>query len=699
MSNLPTIGDAVAALDQGNYALASKLFGTILQREPGNASVLHHLGWIASILGDVSLAKTLLAHAVRLQPQNMDAHRQLAALLLVTDQPREALTHALTAAQLKDPSPVVADIAAKALHALGDRSNAQILLTQSHDAEPAEASALIKRIGHSEPSEFLPALSRLQKSHPCSFHLSANLAVAQQTAGDRSAAVALFRHALWLLPTADEVLFRLGSLVAEDGRHSEGAAMLKQALNINPTHHRARVRLGTVQVDLLDSATAEKTFRDALQADPENPATLRYLASALTNLSRNDEAIIELRKALALNPEDQVTFTQYISLLNYVPMPSPEARYHEIRRFNAMFPPPPHTTRRPRAPLDRIRVGYVSGDFRNHSAAFFIEPQLEKTDRTKFHLTCYHTRSDHDIFTSRMLAHADVHHHVTRLTDPQLAAQIRKDGIDILIDCSTHTAGNRLGTFALKPAHRQISMIGQMQTTGLDAIDFRISDHFLSPPEADAFSSEKIIRLNSGPMTFRHPIPEAPLKPLPSSLGHPFTFGSANDILKASDAVLDTWARILNALPQTRFIYFAQPGSNFTSRMTQRGIAPARLTEHPRTALSIYLAQLGDIDLALDTFPYNGLTVTLLTCWMGVPCITLEGDVAPARAGAAVLRRIGVPEFVTTSIDEYIAKAISLANNPAHLIHHREHLRGAVRSSWCQNEEFMREFETFLLSL
>jgi predicted O-linked N-acetylglucosamine transferase (SPINDLY family) len=699
MQNSPDIADAIAALHHGRYGEASGLFASILKRDPRNAAVLHHLGWIAGILGDHTLAKTLLTHAVRIDPQNADAHRQLAAFLLILNEPNQAFAHALSAAKNKDASPVVAELTAKALHALGDHANAQRLLAECHAAEPEEADALIKRIPQNQAHEVLPSLIPLQESHPASFHLAANVAVAQQATGNRAAAAPLFRHALWLLPTSDEVLFRLGSLIAEEGRHSEGAAMLKNALSINPKHSRARVRLGTVQVDLLDSAAAEKTFREALLSDPKNAATRRYLASALTNLGRNDEAISELHEALKIDPQDQVTFTQYISLLNYVPMPSPEARYREIRRFNAMFPPPPSTARRVRAPRDRIRIGYVSGDFRNHSAAFFIEPQLQYADRSKFHLTCYHTRSDQDTFTSRMLAHADALHHVSQIADSQLADKIREDGIDILIDCSTHTAGNRLGTFALKPAHRQITMIGQMQTTGLDAIDFRVSDHFLSPTGADAFSSEKIIRLDAGPMTFRPPIPDAPLKPHPASMGRPFTFGSANDILKAGDAVLDTWARILAALPHTRFTFFAQPGSNFKTRMAQRGIATDRLTEHPRTALGVYLDQLGDIDLALDTFPYNGLTVTLLSCWMGLPCVTIEGDVPPARAGAAVLRRIGVPEFITASADEYVAKAIALANAPSPLVHHREHLRTLVRTSWCQNDRFMREFETFLQSI
>jgi predicted O-linked N-acetylglucosamine transferase (SPINDLY family) len=696
MPNPPAIADAIAALHHGHYAEASGLFATLLKNDPSNAAVLHHLGWIAGILGDHTLAKTLLTHAVRIHPKNADAHRHLAAFLLALNEPKDALLHAVSAAQNQDTSPVVAELTAKALHALGDHANAQRLLAESHAAEPPEANALIKRIAQAQAHEILPALVPLQQAHPTSFHLTANVAVAHQATGNRAAAAPLFRQALWLLPTSDEVLFRLGSLVAEEGRHSEGASMLRNALSLNPKHNRARVRLGTIQVDLLDSAAAERTFREALLTDPDNSATLRYLASALSNLGRNDEAIAELRKALAISPEDRVTFTQYLSLLNYVPMPSREARFQEIRRFNALFPHVETPPRRVRAPKDRIRIGYVSGDFRNHSAAFFIEPQLEHTDRQRFHLSCYHTRSDKDAFTERMLAYADSARTVTHLSDQQVADQVRADGIDILIDCSTHTAGNRLGVFALKPAHRQITMIGQMQTTGLDTIDYRISDHLLSPPDADPFSSERIIRLERGPMTFRPPIPDAPLKKCPSLRGLPFTFGSANDLLKAGDAVLDVWARILTELPESRFVYFAQPGSTFKRRMEERGILPHRLTEHPRSALPVYFDLLGDIDLALDTFPYNGLTVTLLSCWMGLPCVTIEGDVPPARAGAAVLRRIGAAEFITHSTESYITKALELATNPEPLHEHRHSLREKVRSAWCCNRLFMAEFETFL---
>jgi predicted O-linked N-acetylglucosamine transferase (SPINDLY family) len=695
----PAFDQALTAVRCGRYAHASQILTGILRADPAHPPALHLLGWIAGLLGDLPLACSLITQALQRQPDNPDAQRHQAAFLLAQDKYRDALQHAVAAARAHPPQPVALELVAQCLTKFGEQEKAHFFQEESRSAEPAEGIALIEQADSAQAQSSLPQLLAIHEKNPHSFHITANLARFQMLAGKSETAAANFRHALWLFPTAPEVLFHLGSLAADEKRSQEAASFLRTTLLLKPDHNRARIRLGVVQMDLHDSLGAEKTLRTALVNEPQNPVILRYLASALSNLGRNAEALESLRHSLAIAPGDKSTVSHYLSLLNYVPLSSRSQVYAEIRRYNALFAPSPPPAKRARIPGEKIRIGYVSGDFRNHSAAFFIEPQLEHANRNKFHLTCYPTRPERDPFTNRMLSLADRHVPAHGLNDEQFARRIREDGIDILVDCSTHTGGNRLGTFALRPAPVQITMIGQMQTTGLDAIDYRISDHFLSPPDAGAYSSEKIIRLESGPMTFRHPLPESPLIPSPSQRGEAFTFGSANELYKTSDAALDVWAHILHSVPGSRFLYFGQSGNCLAAKMSERGIDPARLSERPRSTLAGYFQHLSEIDLALDTFPYNGLTVTLLTCWMGVPCVTLEGEASPARAAAAVLRRIGTPEFVAGTPEEYGAKAVALARHPERLFELRHSLRELVRNSWCAHEKFMHEFESFLESI
>jgi predicted O-linked N-acetylglucosamine transferase (SPINDLY family) len=348
----------------------------------------------------------------------------------------------------------------------------------------------------------------------------------------------------------------------------------------------------------------------------------------------------------------------------------------------------------------RIRLGYVSGDFRNHSVAFFFEPLLQQHDRKKFEVFCYMTRAESDAVTERLRRSAEHWREVTHLGAADFARQVRADGIDILVDLSSHTAENRLLAFAYRPAPVQITMIGLMQTTGLRSMDYRITDALLDPPgESEAFNSEKLWRLESGPSVFSPPVDSPEPNPLPASTGAKLVLACTNDLEKITPPVRALWARVLAALPEARFLFFGRPGNRLGSELAGLGIAAERVLELERRPLPEFLAAHHRIDLALDPFPYNGLTVTLLSAWMGVPCVTLEGKSPPERAAGSLLRRVGLPEFVAQSEEEYLEKVVALASDLPRLTQVRRTLRNRVRETLCNAPRHVAELEAAFLQM
>jgi protein O-GlcNAc transferase len=442
--------------------------------------------------------------------------------------------------------------------------------------------------------------------------------------------------------------------------------------------------------------------------DPDSPQTLGFLGAGLLQTGRQEEAVAVLRRAVALQPDNPSLNSQLLSTLNYVPTFDRKSRFAEFKAYAARFEEPVLHRFAAAASLRgrwlvkgrRIRLGYVSGDFRNHSVSFFVEPLLRWHDRARFEVFCYMTRPDSDEVTQRFRALADQWREVGSLGHRALADTARADGIDILVDLSSHTAENRLPAFAYRPAPVQVTMIGLMQTTGLRAIDYRITDALFDPPgESEEFSSEELWRLEAGPLVFCPP-PEAPEpNPLPAAAGERLVLACTNDLEKLTPAVCALWARVLGALPGARFLFFGRPGNRLASQLAGFGVQGERLLELERRPLTQFLEAHHRIDLALDPFPYNGLTVTLLSAWMGVPCVTLEGKSPPERAAGSLLRRCGFPEFVVRSEEEYLERVVALAGDLARLAEVRQALRGRVRETWCDGARYVSELEAAFLEM
>jgi predicted O-linked N-acetylglucosamine transferase (SPINDLY family) len=395
------------------------------------------------------------------------------------------------------------------------------------------------------------------------------------------------------------------------------------------------------------------------------------------------------RRALALDPDSPSAQSNLLACLNYLPEMSTAELLAEHRRFGERLEAPLRARwgahANSRDPDRRLRVGYVSGDFREHAMAFSIAPVLAHCDPDRFETVCYATNAFADDVTARLRGLAHQWRSVVGASDEDVAERIRRDGIDILVDLSGHTALNRLPVFARKPAPVQVAWLGYVTSTGLTAMDYRLTDARADPPGADESGyTETLVRLPW--VTVFEPAAASPsVAPLPALVGGGLTFACLNHLAKVTPEVVALWARILLAMPDSRLLIGNAGDENVQRRLADafaaHGVAAARLAFRPKLPLGGFLALHREIDLALDTFPYSGGATSCHSLWMGVPFVTLAGDRYMARMGLSLLEQVGLGEFVARTQAEYADLAVRTARDRGRLAQLRSTLRQRVAAS------------------
>ncbi|MBK9132679.1 MAG: tetratricopeptide repeat protein [Gammaproteobacteria bacterium] len=541
-------------------------------------------------------------------------------------------------------------------------------------------------------------------------HALFNLAGVALRLGDLPAAIDAYQRVVTLSPADADARHQLGKALLRSGRVDEAAACFEQALalrpgvadtlvnlanaRINQGRHEDAVRACEQAIALkADSAEAELTRAIACyklgRLDESTRACERAIAlrpgyaEAYVNLANGynrpgglDQAVAALRRALELDPDFAAAHSALLVTLQYMGEVTPAQSFAEHRRFAARFEAPLKSGWRPhpnaRDPERRLKIGYLSPDFRRHSVAWFIEPVFAAHDKSAVEVYGYYNHHRQDDMSARLAAAADHWLPCWNIGDAQLAARIRADGIDILVDLAGHTNENRLLTLARKPAPVQVTWLGYPATTGLDAVDYRLCTRDTDPPGQERWHSETLYRLPRSLWCYRPPaerpaIPSAPRAHRVDAV----TFGSMNNPAKITLERLDLWAEILLAVPGSRLVMTNIPAgpvcADIRARFTRRGIAPERLRFPGRLPASDYCALLDRIDIALDPFPYNGTTTTCETLWAGIPVVTQAGEGSAARAGHALLRAVGLEALVTASEVEYVRAAVELAHDPARL--------------------------------
>jgi protein O-GlcNAc transferase len=492
-------------------------------------------------------------------------------------------------------------------------------------------------------------------------------------------------------------------------RHGAAAArpFFARAAQLEPNSHVPWFMLGNVANELGDLDVAALHYLRARDLQPGDHV-IRYNLG-LNHLWRGyiDAAIEELRAACGLNPAYLPAQSSYIMALHNSDRVSPEEIAAAIHEWGARFSleHPASVRIGPRPDVDhpeRLRVGFISGDFRTHSVAHFFEPIMSARDPSAFGYVLYSNFHGRDAVTERLRAFADDWRDIWQLSDDALIEQIRADRIQILVDLSGHTVYNRLAVLARRAAPIQISYLGYPDSTGLETMDYRITDTVTDPQgSADAWHSERLLRLPDSQWCFRPFGAPVALGLLPARKAGFVTFGSFNNLTKASDTLLRCWVEILAKLPTSRLrltrVRSSQRAADIVALFEQSGVSADRIECVHYERDPPYGSQFAGVDIAFDNYPYNGVTTTCECLHAGVPVISLHGRNGVSRSGLSILGGLGLGELVASTPEQYVGIALSLAGNLSRLEQLRASLSTRFKQSSLRDEKrFAREFEKLL---
>jgi predicted O-linked N-acetylglucosamine transferase (SPINDLY family) len=635
---------------------------------PDRVDAWYNLGQAHQARGALAEAEGYYRSAIRVHPCFLQAHCSLAEVLNLKGRFVEAEACYRQAIELQ-PDLVLA------------HNNLALVLYQQGRVVEAEASC--RRTIELKPD--------LAVAHN-------NLATVLNRQGRVVEAEASCRQALKLEPDLAMAHNNLAIMLNIEGRFKESEASCRRAIELKPELAEGHSNLANVLMKQDRPGEAEVSCRRALDLRPEFEDAYLNLGTALTDQGRLAEAAASYRRALQIRPDLQAAHQDLLFCLSQSEEIAPEALFDEHLRFADRFEAPlRHAWPRHQnscEPERQLRVGFVSGDFREHALAYFMEPVFSHlANNTGLSLHAYSNYPVEDAVTSRLRRHFSHWNQAFTLSDEMLAEKVRADGIDILVDLTGHTAHSRLLAFARKPAPVQCGWIGYLGTSGLQSIDYYLADrYFLPPGEFDRYFTEKIVYLPA--VAPFQPIFDAPdVGPLPSLTSGRLTLGSFSRLSKLNPRVIALWSQLLRALPESQMLIGAMPHDGrhevVGSWFKDEGIALERLQFHPRCDKLKYLALHNQVDFCLDPFPFTGATTTSHALWMGVPTLTLVGQTVAGRLGAALLHHVGLDDFVACNPEEFVEKGIRWAGNLEFLARLRAGMRDRfLRSPIGQPELF-----------
>jgi len=504
----------------------------------------------------------------------------------------------------------------------------------------------------------------------------------------------------------------LGIAYFEIGFRDDAKDEFRTATKIAPNHAEAWKNLGKANRDTGgNSELSARCFRKALSINPYFDEAWMMLGASLLDSGRSAEAVNCFKKTLELNPKNCDAHSNLLFAMNYIAQISQEdlflesLKWNEIHTFGIERIQPsskifPHLNPNTDWEGNKLRIGYVSGDFKHHPVGYHLLPILASYDRNKFELYCYATICEQDDMTEKMQGYVSCWRDISKLTDIEAAARIIEDRIDILVDLAGHTKGHRLRLFAMKPAPIQVSWLGYFNTTGVNAIDYLISDETTISVNEEHWFSEKIIRLPESRFCYSPPEYAPPVVKPPVLKNGYITFGSFNNIAKLTPAVIELWSKVLISIPDSKLII---KWSNLGRKKERdrllksfrcHDICDNRLILRGKSSHADMLKEYGDIDIALDPFPFSGGMTSCEALWMGVPILTLMGNKPAGRQTASFLRTIDLPEWIIFSQEQFIAKAKETAFKLEELKKIRFELRARMMASTlCDGAKFTRNLE------
>lgn len=620
----------------GRLAEAEAFYRQILAVQPQHADALHLLGVIAHQVGQQESAIELIGNAIVLNPENAAACSNLG----------------------------------EAYRAMGRMEEAIGAYRRALQLDPNQPEA------YSNLGNVLRSMGRLEE------------------------AIEACRRAIELRPAYAEAHLNLANALSEQKRMEEAIAAYHRALEINPADAEAWNSYGAVLAEVQRFDEAERACRRAIALQPNHSAAFCNLANVLGERGRHDDAIVAYRHVLAIKPEDAAVHSNLICTLQFHPRIDRAAIAEERRAWDRQFGHPSTPVAAAhihvRNPERRLRIGYVSPDFRDHVVGRNLRPLFREHDRGNFEILCYSGVTQPDAMTAEFQQWADGWRNTAGVGDEALAGMIRQDAVDILVDLTQHMAGNRLTALARRPAPVQVSFAGYPETTGLSAIPYRISDRYLEDPSAEDSSGEHIFRLESF-WCYEPGEVEVAIGELPCRRSGRVTFGCLNNFCKLNDQTLQLWSQILQRVGDSRLLLLSAQGSHRQSvidALGREGIDAVRIEFVERAPRRDYLEYYNRLDIVLDSFPYNGHTTSLDALWMGVPVVSRVGDSPVSRAGWSQLSNLGLPELVAQTEDNYVDIATKLAGDVLRLVELRATLRSRMEASVLMDAvHFARQIE------
>ena len=516
------------------------------------------------------------------------------------------------------------------------------------------------------------------------------LLLIEKSAGRIADASAAGRRAIAIDPSYYEAVVNLGEWLALLGRIDEGRRLLRRGRIIMREAWAALSGLGLAEANAGRIEAALSALRRSLAFNPAGQHAWNNLASAEPDLCG---VLLALKRALALTPSDAAAHSNLIFALSYLPEVGPADRLREAQRWARQhLPPTPTPSFRNRPDPDRrLRVGYLSSDLRRHPIAYNVEDLIRAHDRRSIEVAAYSATPTADDVTQRIAGSVDLWRNVAGMSAQGMADAIRSDGVDILLILAGHAGANPLSVAGLRPAPVQVSF-HDVSTSGVAAVDAWLTDPYLHPPDTPELFIEQLVRL---PCFYLHRPPDEAPSVVPRGEG-PIVFGSFNNPLKLGPAVLESWARVLDATPGSRLLLKYK--NRFSSRLLQAGVRQVLGDRVDFLADDVgraeQLALLNRVDIALDPFPFNGSTTSFEALWMGVPVVTLAGDRFVGRVGASLLAQLGLDDLVAPDISAYVERASALAADRGRLARLRAELRNRVRTSRiCDPERYARSVE------
>ena len=633
------------------------------------------LGLALQALGRHEEAEQALRHCHRLDPDDAEACNTLGICLTHLGRPAEALSFYQQAVALEPDYAEARFNLGLCLHGLGHFTQAE--------AHYRHAIAC--------QSDFAQAHN--------------NLGVTLEALGQQEAAAQQFRNAVALQPDFVDAHVNLGrALLALHALH-EAETSLRRALQLAPGHAGAHLDLGSVLAAQGRLFAAEQSCRAALRARPDYVGALNNLGNVLKNRGELQAALDCYREAITRRPDFLQAHSNLLFLLHYTGAPVADClrQASEFGRIASALAPQPFASWGPSRAGAPLRVGLVSGDLRQHPVAVFLEQVMRSTDPARLQWLAYPTARGEDAVTRRLRALCSHWQPLLGLDDRAAAQRIHADAPDVLIDLAGHTAHNRLGMFAWKPARVQVSWLGYFGTTGLAAMDYVLGDPFVTPPGQDAHFVERLWRLPHSYLCFTPPAEAPPVAPLPALQRGQFSFGCCNNLSKLNDEVIALWSAILSAVHGARLVLKAEQlgdpdvQAHTLARFQAHGIDPGRLALSGGSPRLEYLQHYGEIDLCLDPFPYPGGTTSVESLWMGVPVLTLRGDRFLANNGAGIASNAGLADWIAQDTGDYLAKAVAATRDLPALAALRAGLRDRVQySPLCDGPAFASALEEAL---